>query len=279
MHAGVDLRVIVGALRHAEQAIDLGQHARERAAAAQHLEHPRRLVFHQAARDLLPDALGHQRVDFAVGDHLAHQRFGLGGDVEVGEARREARQAKDAHRVLGECRRDMAQHLGIEVAPAAVRIDQRAALVLGDRVDGEVAAGEIVLERHAAVGVELEAVIAGAGLSLGPRERMLLARVGMEEHREVAADREIAEGEKLAGIGADDDPVAISDGATEQSITNRTAHEISLHRCVCYASLRLADERSVRSLGRGMRSAAPETYSPHQSLNSVFGANHRRSYR
>ena len=61
---------------------------------------------------------------------------------------------------------------------------------------------------------------------------MLFARLGMKEHREVAADREIAEGEQLAGIGADDDPVAISDGATEQSITNRTAHEISLHRCV-----------------------------------------------
>ena len=102
----------------------------------------------------------------------------------------------------------------------------------GDRVDGEVAAGEIFLERHAAVGVELEAVVAGAGLALGARERMFFARFGMKEHREVAADREIAEGEKLAGIGADDDPVAISDGATEQSITNRTADEIALHRCV-----------------------------------------------
>ena len=35
----------------------------------------------------------------------------------------------------------------------------------------------------------------------------------------------------------------------------------------CYASLLLADERSVRSRGHGMRSAAPETYSPRQSLN------------
>ena len=232
MHAGVDLGVIVGALRHAEQAIDLGQHARERAAAAQHLEHPRRLVLHQAARELLPDALGHQRIDFAVGDHLAHQRFGLGGDLEVGEARREARHAQDAHGVLGECRRDMAQHLGVEVAPAAVRIDQRAVLVLGDRVDGEVAAGEVVLERDAAVGVELEAVVARAGLALGARERVLLARVRMQEDGEVAADRQIAEGEQLAGIGADDDPVAIAHRATEQSITNRAAHEITLHRCV-----------------------------------------------
>jgi hypothetical protein len=74
-------------------------------------------------------------------------------------------------------------------------------------------------------------VVAGAGLSLGARERVLLARLGMKEHREVAADREIAEAEKLVGIGADDDPVAVADGATEQSIANRTAHEITLHVC------------------------------------------------
>ena len=30
--------------------------------------------FHQAARQLLPDALGHQRIDFAGVDHRAHQR-------------------------------------------------------------------------------------------------------------------------------------------------------------------------------------------------------------
>jgi hypothetical protein len=73
-------------------------------------------------------------------------------------------------------------------------------------------------------------VVAGTRLALGARERVLFARLRMKEHREVAADREIAEGEKLAGIGADDDPVAISDASTEQSITNRTTHEITLHR-------------------------------------------------
>jgi hypothetical protein len=140
-----------------------------------------------------------------------------------------------------------------------VRIDQRATLVLRDRVDREVAAGEVFLQRHAAVGVELEAVIAGAGLSLCPRQRMLFARVGMEEHREVAADREIAQGKKLAGIGADDDPIAISDGATEQAITNRTAHEISLHRCV--ATRRYRSPTSGRfgplAAGCGVRDLRP----------------------
>ena len=42
-----------------------------------------------------------------------------------------------------------------------MRIDDPAALVLGDGVDREVAAQKILLERDAGVGVELEAVIAG----------------------------------------------------------------------------------------------------------------------
>ena len=49
VHAGVDLGVIVGALRHAPEAIDLGQQARQRAALAQHFEHARGLGFHQPA--------------------------------------------------------------------------------------------------------------------------------------------------------------------------------------------------------------------------------------
>ena len=110
VHAGVDLGVVVGALRHAPQAVDLGQQARQRAAAAQHLEHARRPRLHQAAGELLPDALGHQRIDIAVVDHPSRQRERLVGDLEVGEARREARQAQDAHRILGERRRDVAQH-------------------------------------------------------------------------------------------------------------------------------------------------------------------------
>jgi hypothetical protein len=43
-------------------------------------------------------------------DHLAHQRHRLGRDGEVVEARREARQPQDAHRVFGKGRRHMAQH-------------------------------------------------------------------------------------------------------------------------------------------------------------------------
>ena len=105
VHAGVDLGVVVGALRHAPQAVDLGQQrgpARRSRAARSNMRDGR--GFHQAARQFLPDALGHQRVDLAVVDHLAHQRQRLAARREVGEARGETRHAQDAHRVLGEGR-------------------------------------------------------------------------------------------------------------------------------------------------------------------------------
>ncbi len=49
MHARIHLRMVISPLRHAPQRIDLRQNPRKRAALAQHLEHPRRPLLHQAA--------------------------------------------------------------------------------------------------------------------------------------------------------------------------------------------------------------------------------------
>ena len=124
MDAGVDLRVVRGGLRHAPQPVDLGQEHGQRAARAQDLEHARRTALHEAAREFLPDALGHQRVGLAGGHHPAHQRHGLGRDLEVVEARGEAGHAQDAHRVLAEGVGDVAQHARAQVALAAVGVDE-----------------------------------------------------------------------------------------------------------------------------------------------------------
>jgi hypothetical protein len=69
VHAGIDLGVVVGALRHAPQPVDLGQQPLQGAAVAQQFQHARGLLFHQAAREFLPDPLGHQVVDLALLDH------------------------------------------------------------------------------------------------------------------------------------------------------------------------------------------------------------------
>ena len=113
VHAGIDFRVIVGALRHAPQRIDFRQNARERAAVAQHVEHARRLRLHQSARHFLPHALGHERIDFAVRDHLLHQRARFRRDGEIREARGKAREAQNAHRVFDKRIADMAEQLAL----------------------------------------------------------------------------------------------------------------------------------------------------------------------
>ena len=117
-----------------------------------------------------------------------------------------------------------------EVGRAAERIDQRAVLGARHRVDREVAPLEILLERHFRRGEELEAAIAAPMLALGARERVLLARLGMEKHREVAADRLVAGRDQHLGRRADDDPVAVAGGPAQELVAHRSADAIDLAR-------------------------------------------------
>ncbi len=115
------------AVEHLHQAgrwIDFGQQPLHGAAVRQHAEHARGHGFHQAARQLLPDALRHQCVDLAGLDHLAHQGHGFGRDAERVEARGEAGHAQDPHRVFAEGIRHMAQHLVAQVALPGEGVDQ-----------------------------------------------------------------------------------------------------------------------------------------------------------
>ena len=228
--AGVDLGVVLRGLRHAEQAVELGQDHCQRAAIAQHADHARGARFHQPARELLPHAFGDQVVDLAGSHHPAHQRQGLGRDREVGEARSEARHAQDAQRVLGEGGRHVAEEARRKVALAAAGVDQRAVLGARDRVDGEVAALQVFFERDLGRGMTDEAGVAVARLALGARERVFLAGVRMQEHREVTPDRAKAAREHLFGGAADHDPVAVLDRQPEQGVAHRPADNVGLHQ-------------------------------------------------
>ena len=79
---------------------------------------------------------------FAVVDHAPCQSQGLGCDAEVGKAGCKTRQAQDADRVFGKGLRDMAQHALLQIALAAVGVDQLARLVFSHRVDRQVAPRE-----------------------------------------------------------------------------------------------------------------------------------------
>ena len=90
----------------------------------QDVQHPRRLPFHQPARQFLHHALRHQRVGLAIAHHRSRQFRRLRRNGEVGKARGETREPQDAHRVLDEGRADVPQYAGLQVPPGR-RTDRR----------------------------------------------------------------------------------------------------------------------------------------------------------
>ena len=168
--------------------VHFGQQPAEGAAVAQHREQARRMRLHEAARELLPHALGRKLRELAGRREHAHQPRGFRRHREP-EARGEARDAQYAQRVLDERGRDVAKHAGPKVGLPAVGIDQRALFVARHRIDREIAAGEILGERHVGRGEEFEAAITPAVLPLRARQRVFVARVADRGRRESRARR------------------------------------------------------------------------------------------
>ena len=224
------------------QRIELRQHARQRAAVMQYRKHRRRRTFHQPFGELLPDALGHQRIGLAGLHHLHHQRLRLRGDGKA-EARRKPRHPQDAHRILGECRADMAQHAAADIFGAVARVDQPSRLVARQRVDGQVAALQVLLQRDVGRGVESEAVVARRGFALGARQRVLFVGLRMQEHRKIAPDRTETQPHHLLRRCADHDMIAVLHRQAEQFIAHRAADHVGFHDSARQAAQRPAISR------------------------------------
>ena len=122
--------------------------------------------------------------------------------IEV-ELRDEPQPAHEPQRILGEAaRRDGAEHAPLEIGAAAERIDEPpVAEVAGHRVDGEVAAREIVLDARLRVDDDLEVVPARPGGLLPPRRREL------DPGRRELANLALAREEPQADRPARDDEV------------------------------------------------------------------------
>ena len=189
---------------HGRRLPQFRHHPRQRAGLVQHVQHARRLDGHEAARQFLPHALGHQRVGLAGLDHAAAQRQRLGRDAEIGEARREAasrRMRTGSSSKASPTWRNARAQVGL----AAQRVDQLAIGLARNGVDGEIAAAQIVFQRHVDTGMEGEALVAVAGLALGAGERVFLFGARMQEHRKIAAHGHEAPARHILGRGADHD--------------------------------------------------------------------------
>ena len=143
-------------------------------------------------------------------DHAAHQVEGLRRDpkTERRKARGEARHPQHAHRIL----------------------DEGVGHMLCDRIYGEVAAREVLLQRHLGTELDREAAVAGRHLALEPGERVFLVSFGMQKHRKVAAHLAVIHALERVARAADHDPVAFLDRKPEQGVSNCSADQIHLHR-------------------------------------------------
>ncbi len=251
-----------GAAVGRKQPLELRQQTLERLGVAKDGDHPGRSLLRQPARDFLPDPFGHQGVDLAIGHHPPHQRERAAFDGELGEAGSEPCDAQHADRIFDECGADVPEQPGCEVPPPAVRINEVARrLVLGHRIDRQVAALEVGFERDGRICVEFEAGVSRRHLSLGASERVLLVRPGMKKNREVAAHRLVAGGEHLVDGRADDDVIAVDHREAEQPVADRAADHVALHcpvrSAATVASVNRADDTVRRRPGTRSRRRLP----------------------
>ena len=184
--------------------------------------------FHEPAGKLLPHALG---TSASASPFSAILRMSSSVSGAMANAKRAAKRATRRMRTGSSANAGLTWRStpAFEIARAVERIDDAALLVLRHRVDRQVAALEVLLERHVGSGVELEAVIAARGLALGARERVFLFRLRVQEHREVPADGLVAELHHLLGRRADHDVVAVLHRQPEQLVAHGAADGVDLH--------------------------------------------------
>ena len=99
---------------------------------------------------------------------------------------------------------------------------------IGHRRIGEVAARQVLFQRHVGRGVEDEAAVTRRGLALGARQRVFFLGFRVQEHRKVLAHRPVAGGDHLLRTGAHHHPVLLLGLQAEQGVADRTTYQIAL---------------------------------------------------
>jgi hypothetical protein len=88
-------------------------------------------------------------------------------------------------------------------------------------IDSKVAPGQVFFQRHVGRALHHKAPVAAPALALGARQRVFLARFGVQKHRKVAPHGQIAQRQHLLGRGAHHHPVVVIHGPAQQR--SRTA--------------------------------------------------------
>ncbi|MNE21732.1 hypothetical protein D3C80_1149030 [compost metagenome] len=123
----------------------------------------------------------------------------------------------------------MTQKAVLQIAFTVEHIDDMTVIILRQRVDGEIAAQQILLKRDVRRGVACETGITQTGFAFRARQGVFFARFWVKKHGEIAAYLLIARVKHLFWCGTNHNPVFIFDRQTQQRITYRTTDQINLH--------------------------------------------------
>jgi hypothetical protein len=148
VHASVHLRVVFRPLRHAPQSVNFRQDAGERAATAQHREHPATGAARGGPRDSSFQARSGTSASTSPASTIERISASVSGATR-------SRQNAPRNAPAAGCETGSSTNAGDtcrripvgEVAAAAPRIDDGAVLRLCHRIDGEVAPVQVILQR------------------------------------------------------------------------------------------------------------------------------------
>jgi hypothetical protein len=249
----VDREVVVAALLvEADRGAELRQQLDEDAGVAREPQRAGGLRAEQELRELAHPVRGQAAADPLARDELHGRRFLahldeqllVGLEPELGD---EAQRADDSQRVLAEALgRDRAQTVGLEVRASPEGVDELAGVQPArHRVDGEIAAAHVVLDRELRVGDDLEVVPARAGGDLLARRRELDPRArqaadpavaGMEpDADEPVGDHEVLDpavggggGGQPLGVEPRHEEVRVLRVDPEQLVADGASHEVGV---------------------------------------------------
>lgn len=139
------------------------------------------------------------------------------------------RHAQNTQRIFGKCGGNMAQQTMVQIALTAVGIDNVAIIILCQRIDGQVAAQQILLKRHIRRGIAGKSGVTKTGFSFGAGKRVLFVALWMEKHGKIAAYLLVTRVKHLCWRGANHHPIFVFDRQAQQGIANCTTDQITLH--------------------------------------------------
>src|SRR6185503_1620759 len=128
--------------------------------------------------------------------------------------------------------RNVPEQARLQIPSSAIGIDDLPGWRFSHGVDREVAAPEVLLQCDVWSKLRGESLVAQAYFALEACESVFLVRLRMQKYWEFAPYRHEPVTLELFGAGANNDPIALVYGTSEQTVPNCTANHVDFHASI-----------------------------------------------